>query len=136
MTRTDARTRQKGSPGTPPVSNWRLSSHPSLEAARIKSNATARISAPYLAACRAEVWEVWQGRPGGGEDFRLGDRLLTMRFAVAGSGRAECEHPLQVPCHGHKLPLATGGIEPAQQELPEPQHGLDDAEHWLGRLLA
>jgi hypothetical protein len=37
-------------------------------------------------------------------------------------GEAEGEHSLQVPRQSDKSPLAADGIEPAQQELPEPQH--------------
>src|SRR5260370_2894515 len=49
----------------------------------------------------------------------------------AGSGGAEGEHPLDVPCHGHEAPLATHLVEPAQQELAESEDRFDDAEHWF-----
>ena len=45
------------------------------------------------------------------------------------SGRNQSKHPLQVPGHGHEVPLTADMIEPAQQELAESQHGFDDAEH-------
>jgi hypothetical protein len=51
-------------------------------------------------------------------------------------GGAKGEHPLQVPRHGHKAPLAPDAVQPAQQELPEAQHRLDDAEYRLRDLLA
>ncbi len=51
-------------------------------------------------------------------------------------GEVGCKHPLRVPRHGHEAPLAAGCVEPAQQELPEPQHRLDGAEHRLRRVLA
>src|SRR5665811_1515600 len=54
----------------------------------------------------------------------------------AGSGGAEGEHPLDVPCHGHEAPLATQIVEPAQQELAESKDRFDDAEHWFRDLFA
>src|SRR5712675_83413 len=53
----------------------------------------------------------------------------------AGSGGAEGEHPLDVPCHGHEAPLATHLVEPAQQELAESEDRFDDAEHWFRDLF-
>ena len=50
--------------------------------------------------------------------------------------RAEDEHPLHIPRHGHKAPLAADTVDPAQQELAKAQHRLDDAEHRLRHLLA
>ena len=44
------------------------------------------------------------------------------------SGRDQDKHPLQVPGHGHEVPLTPDMIEPAQQELAEAEHGLDDTE--------
>src|SRR3954464_15415569 len=38
-------------------------------------------------------------------------------------GRDQGKHALQVPGHGHKVPLTLDLIEPAQQELAESQHG-------------
>ena len=35
------------------------------------------------------------------------------------------KHALQVPGHGHEVPLAADMIESAEQELAESQHGLD-----------
>src|SRR6185436_1610847 len=52
------------------------------------------------------------------------------------SGRAQDKHPLQVPGHGHEVPLAANLIESAEQELAESQHGLDDAEHRFRGVLA
>ena len=46
------------------------------------------------------------------------------------------KHALQVPGHGHEVPLAADMIEPAQQELAESQHGLDDAEHRFRGVFA
>src|SRR5258707_11745668 len=53
----------------------------------------------------------------------------------AGSGGAEGEHPLDVPCHGHEAPLATHLVEHAQQELAESEERFDDAEHWFRDLF-
>src|SRR5260370_2311136 len=53
----------------------------------------------------------------------------------AGSGGAEGEHPLDVPCHGHEAPLATHLVEPAQQELAESEDRFDDAGHWFRDLF-
>ena len=47
----------------------------------------------------------------------------------------EDEHSLHIPRHGYKAPLAARTVEPAQQELAEPQHQLDDSEHRLQRML-
>ena len=45
-------------------------------------------------------------------------------------------HPANVPRHRHQRPLSSHRFEPTQQKLPEPHHGLDDAEHWFDRLFA
>src|SRR5215212_10586172 len=52
------------------------------------------------------------------------------------SGGAEGEHPLQIPRHGHKAPLAADRLQTPQQELPEAPPRLDDAEYWFWNLLA
>ncbi len=52
------------------------------------------------------------------------------------SGRDQDKHPLQVPGHGHEVPLTANMIETAQQELAESQHGLDDAEDRFRNVLA
>src|SRR3954447_10908287 len=57
--------------------------------------------------------------------------------AASGSASAcEGEQPLQVVGHGDQVPLAADLVETSQQELPEAEGGLDDAEHWLGGVLA
>src|SRR6516162_10120579 len=52
------------------------------------------------------------------------------------SGRLQGEHPLHIPGHGHKAPLASHIVEPAQEKLVESHCGLDDAEDRLGRAFA
>ena len=54
----------------------------------------------------------------------------------ASCGRDQGKHPLQVPGHGHEVPLTADMIEPAQQELAESQHGLDDAEDRFRNVFA
>jgi hypothetical protein len=44
---------------------------------------------------------------------------LKTPFALP-SGGAKDEHPLQIPSHGHKAPLAADTVDPAQQKLPAP----------------
>src|SRR3954449_5147630 len=51
-------------------------------------------------------------------------------------GRDQGKHPLQVPGHGHEVPLTADMIEPAQQELAESQHGLDDTEDRFRNVFA
>ena len=46
------------------------------------------------------------------------------------------EHPLDVPAHGHQIPLALEAFEPSQQALATAHHRFDDAEHRLRGLLA
>src|SRR3954454_17041004 len=54
----------------------------------------------------------------------------------ASCGRDQGKHPLQVPGHGHEVPLPANMIEPAQQELAETEHGLDDTEDRFRNVLA
>ena len=44
--------------------------------------------------------------------------------------------PLQVPGQTHQTPFACCYCQTTQRELSEPQHFLDDADHWLNRRLA
>src|SRR5271154_3962989 len=70
--------------------------------------------------------------------------LSSLRLAVwaasdrtwSSSGGVEDEHPLHIPRHGHKAPLATHFFESAQRKLTESEHGFDDAEHRFRGLLA
>src|ERR1700680_2588103 len=70
--------------------------------------------------------------------------LSSLRLAVwaasdrtwSSSGGVEDEHPLPIPRHGHKAPLATHFFESPQRKLTESEHGFDDAEHWFRGLLA
>ena len=57
------------------------------------------------------------------------------RIALSVRG-AEGEYPLDVPGHGHEAPFVADIFEAAEQELAESEHGFDDAEHRLRRLLA
>ena len=64
-------------------------------------------------------------------------RQLTFQwFELASVCARQDEHPLDVPRHGHEVPLAAHIVDATQQELAEPEHRFDDAEHRLGRLLA
>jgi hypothetical protein len=57
------------------------------------------------------------------------------RIALSFRG-AEGEYPLDVPGHGDEAPFVADIFEAAEQELAESEHGFDDAEHRLRRLLA
>ena len=61
--------------------------------------------------------------------------MPSWRPCASACGRKD-EHPLHVPGYGREAPLAANSIESAKQELSEPERRLDDAEHWLGRMLA
>src|SRR3954453_3104227 len=65
-----------------------------------------------------------------------GLQLRPSPMIPASWGRDQGKHPLQVPGHGHEVPLAPDLIEPAQQELAESQHGFDNAEHRFRNVLA
>ena len=53
----------------------------------------------------------------------LADFLVRAESAVCpASGGAKDEHPLHIPGHGHKAPLAADTVDPAQQKLAEAQH--------------
>jgi hypothetical protein len=40
------------------------------------------------------------------------------------------------PRHGHKAPLVSDVVEPAQQKLAETQHRFDDAKHRFRGVFA
>jgi len=50
--------------------------------------------------------------------------------------RAQHGHAFEVPRQAHQRPFVAHVLQPAQQELAELHHRLDDAEHRLHRLLA
>src|ERR1700686_5064818 len=70
--------------------------------------------------------------------------LSSLRLAVwaasdrtwSSSGGVEDEHPLHIPRHGQKAPLATHFFESAHRKLTESEHGFDDAEHWFRGLMS
>lgn len=55
---------------------------------------------------------------------------------AAASGRLQSDHSPNVPPHRYQTPLAAGIFQSSQQELREPHHRFDDAEHRLGGLFA
>ena len=118
-----------------------------------------RLCAPYadktagLAACRTRHFqpvdfaagvclsidglENWVGLSFDGDRLACSAALMRAENAVRpASGGAKDEHPLHIPGHGHKAPLAADTVDPAQQKLAEAQHRLDDAEHRFRHLLA
>ena len=58
------------------------------------------------------------------------------RICAIGSGRIGSAGMMAPAGWPQQAPLAAPTFDPAQQELAEPQHRLDDAEHRLRRMLA
>ena len=48
-------------------------------------------------------------------------------------GDLQAMQPLQVPADAHQRPLVLHRLQTSQQELAEPEHGLDDPEGRLHR---